>query len=234
MRASPPRICSPAPARSARSRSLLGPAGSAVVQIAMSARWTEPLNVFDYEALAAERLDAGAHGYYAGGAGDERRCARTSTRSSAGAAAARARRRRGLLDRDDRARPGDRAAASSSRRSRSSASRIRTASWHWREPRRRPGTIMCLSTLASATVEEVAATGCARWFQLYAFRDSGVRASSSPAGARRRLHRARAHRRHPGARPARARPAHGIHDPAEITVAELGLRRRSHPARRRS
>ena len=30
-----------------------------------------PLNVWDYERLAAERLDAGAHGYYAGGAGDE-------------------------------------------------------------------------------------------------------------------------------------------------------------------
>ena len=32
---------------------------------------TTPVNVWDYEALAAERLDAGAHGYYAGGAGDE-------------------------------------------------------------------------------------------------------------------------------------------------------------------
>jgi len=31
----------------------------------------EPVNVWDYEALAAERLEAGAHGYYAGGAGDE-------------------------------------------------------------------------------------------------------------------------------------------------------------------
>jgi len=32
---------------------------------------TEPLNVFDYEALAAERLEAGALGYFGGGAGDE-------------------------------------------------------------------------------------------------------------------------------------------------------------------
>ena len=31
----------------------------------------EPLNVWDYEALAAERLDAGAYGYFAGGADDE-------------------------------------------------------------------------------------------------------------------------------------------------------------------
>lgn len=33
---------------------------------------TDPCCVTDYEALAAERLDAGPHGYFAGGAGDER------------------------------------------------------------------------------------------------------------------------------------------------------------------
>src|SRR5207247_2476037 len=32
----------------------------------------EPCNVADYERLARERLDPGAFGYYAGGAGDER------------------------------------------------------------------------------------------------------------------------------------------------------------------
>ena len=32
----------------------------------------EPINVADYERLAAERLDPGVHGYFAGGAGDER------------------------------------------------------------------------------------------------------------------------------------------------------------------
>ena len=31
----------------------------------------QPLNVWDFERLAEERLEAGAHGYYAGGAGDE-------------------------------------------------------------------------------------------------------------------------------------------------------------------
>ena len=31
----------------------------------------EPLNVFDYEALAASRLDEGAFAYYSGGANDE-------------------------------------------------------------------------------------------------------------------------------------------------------------------
>jgi isopentenyl diphosphate isomerase/L-lactate dehydrogenase-like FMN-dependent dehydrogenase len=32
---------------------------------------TEPLNVAEYEAIAREKLDAGAYGYFAGGAGDE-------------------------------------------------------------------------------------------------------------------------------------------------------------------
>ena len=32
----------------------------------------EPINVADYERLAAEVLDAGPHGYFAGGAADER------------------------------------------------------------------------------------------------------------------------------------------------------------------
>src|SRR5207247_10490920 len=34
-------------------------------------RVSEPLNVFDYEALAASRLGPGAYAYYAGGANDE-------------------------------------------------------------------------------------------------------------------------------------------------------------------
>src|SRR6185312_15876047 len=40
-------------------------------QIAAEVRG-EPCNVADYEWLARERLDPGAYGYYAGGAGDER------------------------------------------------------------------------------------------------------------------------------------------------------------------
>ena len=31
---------------------------------------------------------------------------------------------------------------------------------------------MCLSTLATSTVEQVAETGAQRWFQLYVFRDA--------------------------------------------------------------
>lgn len=37
----------------------------------MSAQ-ADPINVADYERLAAEKLDPGVHGYFAGGAGDER------------------------------------------------------------------------------------------------------------------------------------------------------------------
>jgi 4-hydroxymandelate oxidase len=36
------------------------------------------------------------------------------------------------------------------------------------------GTIMCLSTIATSTPAEVAATGAQLWFQLYVFRDEGV------------------------------------------------------------
>ena len=38
------------------------------------------------------------------------------------------------------------------------------------------GTLMCLSTMATATPEEVAAAapGAPRWFQLYVFRDRGI------------------------------------------------------------
>jgi isopentenyl diphosphate isomerase/L-lactate dehydrogenase-like FMN-dependent dehydrogenase len=39
---------------------------------------------------------------------------------------------------------------------------------------RAAGTIMCLSTVATATPAEVAATGALRWFQLYAFDDPGL------------------------------------------------------------
>jgi isopentenyl diphosphate isomerase/L-lactate dehydrogenase-like FMN-dependent dehydrogenase len=36
------------------------------------------------------------------------------------------------------------------------------------------GTIMCLSTIATSTPAEVAATGAPLWFQLYVFRDEGI------------------------------------------------------------
>ena len=47
------------------------------------------------------------------------------------------------------------------------------------------GTVMCLSTLATATWDEVAETGVPRWFQLYVPRDPGV-AAEVVAGAAER------------------------------------------------
>ena len=45
------------------------------------------------------------------------------------------------------------------------------------------GTIMCLSTLATAGLDEIAATGVKRWFQFYVPRDDGL-AAELVAGAR--------------------------------------------------
>src|SRR5262249_42865402 len=45
------------------------------------------------------------------------------------------------------------------------------------------GTIMCLSTFATSTFDEIAATGVPRWFQLYVPRDAGVAAETIAAAA---------------------------------------------------
>jgi 4-hydroxymandelate oxidase len=134
----------------------------------------ELANVWDYEAAAAERLEPGAYGYFAGGAGDE-----TTLRDNVEAY------RRWLL------RP----------RVLADVAEPETATTVLGTPIALPlliapvayqrvahpdgevamaraaaaaGTIMCLSTLATSTPEEVAATGVARWFQLYVFRDPGI------------------------------------------------------------
>ena len=95
-----------------------------------------PLNVWDYERLAEAKLEAGAHGYYAGGADDE-----LTLRDNVAAFRRLHLRPRMLVDveacttANDGARSGDRAAGRSSRRSRSSGSRTRTARLRWRAPR---------------------------------------------------------------------------------------------------
>ena len=71
----------------------------------------KPVNVWDYERLAEEKLDANAHAYFAGGAGDE-----VTLRDNVAAFERRKLRPRVLVDvetmlnRDDRARYRDRAA----------------------------------------------------------------------------------------------------------------------------
>ena len=136
----------------------------------------EPINVADYERLAAEVLDPGAHGYFAGGAGDER-----TLRENVAAFARWRLRPRVLVD----------------------VSEVTTGTTVLGEPVAMPilvapvafqrlahpdgeagmaraaasaGTVMCLSTLATARPGEVAsaAPDARLWFQLYCFRDRGV------------------------------------------------------------
>ena len=136
----------------------------------------EPINVADYERLAAEALDPGAHGYFAGGAGDER-----TLRDNVEAFRRWRLRPRVLVD----------------------VSEVTTGTTVLGEPVAMPilvapvafqrlahpdgevgmaraaadaGTVMCLSTLATARPSEVAAAApdARLWFQLYCFRDRGV------------------------------------------------------------
>ena len=136
----------------------------------------EPVCVADYERLAEERLEPGAFGYYAGGAGDELALS-------------------GNVDAWRRLRLRPRVLVD--------VSKVSTATAVLGTPISMPllvaptaiqklahpdgetgmaraaaaaGTLMCLSTLATAAPGEVAraAPGAPRWFQLYVFRDRGV------------------------------------------------------------
>jgi isopentenyl diphosphate isomerase/L-lactate dehydrogenase-like FMN-dependent dehydrogenase len=135
---------------------------------------TEPLNVWDFERLAAERLDEGARGYYAGGAGDE-----LTLQDNVEAFRRRRLRPRMLVDVEacttattvlgqDVSMPLLVAPVAFQRVAHpdGEVAMARAA--------KAAGTIMCLSTLATATPAEVAATGAPLWFQLYVFRDEGV------------------------------------------------------------
>jgi 4-hydroxymandelate oxidase len=134
----------------------------------------ELLNVWDYERLAAERLAPGPHGYYAGGAGDE-----LTLRDNLEAFRRRKLRPRLLVDvaacttattvlGQDVSMPLLVAPVAFQRVAHpdGEVAMARAA--------KAAGTIMCLSTIATSTPTEVAATGAALWFQLYVFRDDGV------------------------------------------------------------
>jgi len=136
----------------------------------------EPVNVWDYERLAAESLDAGVFGYFAGGAGDER-----TLRDNLEAYGRWHLRPRMLVDVAETtsattvlgtpvsmpllvapfAMQGALHADGELGTARAAAG---------------VGTIMCLSTLATAAPAEVAAAtpGASHWFQVYVFRDRGV------------------------------------------------------------
>lgn len=136
----------------------------------------EPINVADYERLAAERLEPGVHGYFAGGAGDER-----TLRDNVAAFERWRLRPRMLVDVGEVsgrtavlgaevAMPALVAPVAFQRLAHpdGEAGMARAAA--------EVGTVMCLSTLASATPKEVAAVApkAPRWLQLYCFRDRGV------------------------------------------------------------
>jgi isopentenyl diphosphate isomerase/L-lactate dehydrogenase-like FMN-dependent dehydrogenase len=135
---------------------------------------TSLLNVFDYEAAAAARLDPGALGYFAGGAGDE-----STLRENVAAYTRYGFRPRVLVDvgsctaettvlGHDVSMPLLVAPVAFQRLAHPDGepATARAA--------RAAGTIMCLSTIATSTPAEVAESGAARWFQLYAMRDHGV------------------------------------------------------------
>ena len=132
------------------------------------------LNVWDYEAAAAERLDPGAHGYYAGGAGDE-----LTLRDNVEAFRRWQLRPRILVDVDtcttattvlgqEVSMPLLVAPVAFQRvaHPEGEVGMARAA--------KAAGTLMCMSTMATSTPEELAETGVPRWFQLYVFRDEGV------------------------------------------------------------
>jgi isopentenyl diphosphate isomerase/L-lactate dehydrogenase-like FMN-dependent dehydrogenase len=135
---------------------------------------TEPLNVWDYERLAAERLEPGALGYYAGGAGDE-----VTLRRNVEAYGRWQLRPRVLVDvagcttatqvlGHELAMPLVVAPVAFQRVAHPDGEVGMAGA------AKATGTAMCLSTFATATPDELAATGVMRWFQLYVFRDVGV------------------------------------------------------------
>lgn len=136
----------------------------------------DPVNVADYEALAAQRLEPGVLGYYAGGAGDER-----TLRDNVEAFARRRLRPRVLVD------VSDVTTATTVLGSEVSMPVLvaPTALQRLAHPDGEPGmaraaaaagTVFTLSTLATSRPREVCehAPSAPRWFQLYAFRDAAV------------------------------------------------------------
>jgi isopentenyl diphosphate isomerase/L-lactate dehydrogenase-like FMN-dependent dehydrogenase len=136
----------------------------------------EPVNIADLERLAFERLGPGVHGYFAGGAGDERTLRRNSEAFEGWEL-----RPRVLVDVSD---VSTRAIVLGSEAEmpilvapvafqllahpEGEAGMARAAA--------NAGSIMCVSSLTSTGPAEVAeaAPGARRWMQVYCFRDRGV------------------------------------------------------------
>src|SRR2546423_3606287 len=136
----------------------------------------EPISVADYERLAFEALGAGPHGYFAGGAGDER-----TLRENVEAFRRWQLRPRALVNVAETS-----AATTAIGRDISFPVIVAPVAFQrlahedgelgMARAAAGAGTIMCLSTIGTARPSEVAAAapGGARWFQLYCFRDRGI------------------------------------------------------------
>ncbi len=137
---------------------------------------SEPLNVADFERLAEAALEPGAFGYFAGGAGDER-CLKENVEAWRGHRL----RPRVLVDVS-----GTSAATTVLGTAVSMPVLVAPTAFHrmlhpdgeigTARAAAAAGTVMCLSTLATASPADIAAAAPAapRWFQLYVFRDRGV------------------------------------------------------------
>jgi 4-hydroxymandelate oxidase len=135
----------------------------------------DPLNVVDFEEIARERLDPGAYGYFAGGAGDEH-----TLRANTAAFARCELRPRVLVDVSEASTAvtvlGTElampllVAPTAFQRLADPEGELATA-----RAAAAAGTVMCLSTLSSVSPAELAAAapGAPQWFQLYWSQDRG-------------------------------------------------------------
>jgi isopentenyl diphosphate isomerase/L-lactate dehydrogenase-like FMN-dependent dehydrogenase len=136
----------------------------------------EPINVSDYEALAEERLEPGAYGYFAGGAWDE-----VTLRDNVRAFDRWQLRPRVLVDLAGATTETTVLGAPVSMPVLAGPAAFQLLAHPDGElatarGAAAAGTIMCLSTLATHAPADVAAAApvARRWFQLYVFKDRGV------------------------------------------------------------
>jgi isopentenyl diphosphate isomerase/L-lactate dehydrogenase-like FMN-dependent dehydrogenase len=136
----------------------------------------EPVCVADFERLAEERLEPGAFGYYAGGAGDE-----LALTGNVEAWRRLRLRPRVLVDVSSVSTGTTVLGTPVSMPLLVAPTAIQRLAHPDAEPgmaraAAAAGTLMCLSTLATASPADVAAAApeAPRWFQLYVFRDRGV------------------------------------------------------------
>jgi isopentenyl diphosphate isomerase/L-lactate dehydrogenase-like FMN-dependent dehydrogenase len=134
------------------------------------------VNVADFEAAAAERLEAGLLGYYAGGAGDE-----WTLRENVAGFGRRRLRPRVLVDVSEVSAATTVLGAEVSMPVLVAPTALHRMAHADGEPAMAraaaaAGTVYCLSTLATSRPSEVAehAPAAPRWFQVYCFRDKAV------------------------------------------------------------